>query len=130
MLTKYIFVSGGVISGIGKGNTTAAIALLLQSRGYSVTSVKCENYLNIDAGLINPVEHGDPFLMDDGTEADMDMGTYEKYLGKNMYRHNFITMGQIYKSVIDRERSFGYKGEDVEAIPHVTDEILARICQA
>ncbi len=130
MPTKYIFVSGGVISGLGKGVTTASIALLLQSRGYNVTPVKCENYLNIDAGLINPIEHGDPYLCDDGTEADMDMGTYEKFLGKNMYRHNFVTLGQIYKAVIDRERNFGYDGEDVEAIPHVTDEILARIKEA
>jgi len=128
--TKFIFVSGGVISGLGKGVTTASIALLLQSRGYSITPVKCENYLNIDSGLINPIEHGDPYLCDDGTEADMDMGTYEKFLGKNMYRHNFITMGQIYKAVIDRERNFGYDGEDVEAIPHVTDEILKRIKEA
>ncbi len=95
-----------------------------------MTPVKCENYLNIDAGLINPIEHGDPYLMEDGTEADMDMGTYEKFLGKNMYRHNFITMGQIYKAVIDRERNFGYDGEDVEAIPHVTDEIIHRITAA
>jgi CTP synthase len=130
MPTKFIFVSGGVISGLGKGNTTAAIALLLQNRGYSVTCVKCENYLNIDAGLINPIEHGDPYLLDDGTEADMDMGTYEKFLGNNMKRHNFVTMGQIYKTVIDRERNFGYKGEDVEAIPHVTDEIIRRIKEA
>jgi CTP synthase len=125
--TKFIFVSGGVISGLGKGITTASIALLLQNRGYNVTPVKCENYLNMDAGLINPIEHGDPYLCDDGTEADMDMGTYEKFLGKDMYRHNFITMGQIYKAVIDRERNFGYEGEDVEAIPHVTDEIIKRI---
>ena len=130
MPTKFIFVSGGVISGLGKGNTTAAIALLLQNRGYNVTCVKCENYLNIDAGLINPIEHGDPYLLDDGTEADMDMGTYEKFLGKNMKRHNFVTMGQIYKTVIDRERNFDYKGEDVEAIPHVTDEIIRRIKEA
>ncbi len=128
--TKFIFVSGGVISGLGKGVTTASVALLLQNRGYNVTPVKCENYLNIDAGLINPIEHGDPFLCDDGTEADMDMGTYEKFLGKNMYRHNFVTMGQIYKTVIDRERNFGYEGEDVEAIPHVTDEIIRRIKEA
>ncbi len=125
--TKFIFVSGGVISGLGKGITTASIALLLQNRGYKVTPVKCENYLNMDAGLINPIEHGDPFLCDDGTEADMDMGTYEKFLGKNMYRHNFVTMGQIYQAVIERERNFGYEGEDVEAIPHVTDEIIKRI---
>jgi len=130
MLTKFIFVSGGVISGLGKGNTTAAIALLLQNRGYRVTTVKCENYLNIDAGLINPIEHGDPYLLEDGTEADMDMGTYEKFLDKNMHRHNFLTMGQIYKAVIDRERNFGYNGEDVEAIPHVTDEIITRIKEA
>ncbi len=125
--TKFIFVSGGVISGLGKGITTASIALLLQNRGYRITPVKCENYLNMDAGLINPIEHGDPFLCDDGTEADMDMGTYEKFLGKNMYRHNFVTMGQIYQAVIERERNFGYEGEDVEAIPHVTDEIIKRI---
>ncbi len=130
MPTKFIFVSGGVISGLGKGNTTAAIALLLKNRGYAVTCVKCENYLNIDAGLINPIEHGDPYLLDDGTEADMDMGTYEKFLGINMKRHNFVTMGQIYKTVIDRERDFDYKGEDVEAIPHVTDEIIRRIKEA
>lgn len=130
MPTKFIFVSGGVISGLGKGITTASIGLLLQNRGYRVTPVKCENYLNIDAGLINPIEHGDPFLCEDGTEADMDMGTYEKFLGKNMERHNFVTMGQIYKTVIDRERNFEYEGEDVEAIPHVTDEIIKRIKEA
>ncbi len=127
---KYIFVSGGVLSGLGKGVTAASIGLLLQQRGYSVTPVKCENYLNLDSGLINPIEHGDPYLCDDGTEADMDMGTYEKILGKNVYRHNFITMGQIYSSVIARERNFEYKGEDVEAIPHITDEILKRIDEA
>lgn len=130
MPSKFIFVSGGVISGLGKGVTTASIALLLQNRGYRVTPVKCENYLNIDAGLINPIEHGDPYLCEDGTEADMDMGTYEKFLGKNMERHNFVTMGQIYKAVIDRERNFEYNGEDVEAIPHVTDEITKRIKEA
>lgn len=125
--TKYIFVSGGVLSGLGKGITTASIGLLLQARGYKVTLVKFENYLNVDSGLINPIEHGDPFLCDDGTEADMDMGTYEKFLGKNVHRHNFITMGQIYSAVIGRERNFEYQGEDVEAIPHITDEILKRI---
>lgn len=127
MPIKYIFVSGGVISGLGKGISSASIALLLQSSGYRVTLVKCENYLNIDAGTINPIEHGDPFLCEDGTEADMDIGTYEKFLNKNMYRHNFVTMGQIYKTVIDRERRFEYNGEDVEAIPHITNEIIDRI---
>lgn len=127
MPLKYIFVSGGVISGLGKGISSASIAFLLQKSGYRVTMVKCENYLNIDAGTINPIEHGDPFLCEDGTEADMDIGTYEKFLDKDMHRYNFVTMGQIYKSVIDRERKFEYQGEDVEAIPHITNEITARI---
>ena len=124
---KYIFVSGGVISGIGKGITTASVALLLKLSGYKVTPIKFENYLNVDAGTINPIEHGDPFLCEDGTEADMDMGSYEKFLGENMTRDNFVTMGQIYQTVIERERRFEYKGEDVEAIPHITDEIINRI---
>ncbi len=124
---KYIFVSGGVISGIGKGVTTASIALLLKQAGYKVSPIKFENYLNLDAGTINPIEHGDPFLCEDGTEADMDMGTYEKFLGENMTKDNFVTMGKIYKTVIDRERRFEYNGEDVEAIPHITDEIIRRI---
>ena len=127
MHTKYIFVSGGVISGIGKGTTAASIALLLQSAGYKVTPLKFENYLNLDAGTINPIEHGDPFLCEDGTEGDMDIGTYEKYLNADMGKENFITMGRIYQTVIDRERRFEYDGEDVEAIPHITDEITSRI---
>lgn len=126
MKTKYIFISGGVISGIGKGISAASISLLLQSLGIRVTPVKCENYLNVDAGTINPIEHGDPFLCEDGTEADMDLGTYEKFLDKNLGKHNFMTMGQIYQTVIDRERKFEYMGEDVEAIPHITEEIQRR----
>ena len=125
--TRYIFVSGGVISGIGKGTTAASIALLLKSRGYKVAPLKFENYLNIDAGTINPIEHGDTFLCEDGTETDMDIGSYEKFLNENMGKANFVTMGQIYKTVIDRERRFEYHGEDVEAIPHITDEIIRRI---
>ena len=124
---KYIFISGGVISGIGKGITAASVALLLKNADYKVALIKFENYLNLDAGTINPIEHGDPFLCNDGTEADMDMGTYEKYLDMNMGKENFVTMGQIYKEVIDRERRFEYMGEDVEAIPHVIDEIFLRI---
>jgi CTP synthase len=124
---KYVFVSGGVLSGLGKGLITASTALLLKNHGLKITPIKCENYLNIDSGLINPIEHGDPFLCEDGAETDMDIGTYEKFLDKNLTRESFITMGQIYKSVIDKERNFEYKGEDVEAIPHVTDEIIKRI---
>jgi CTP synthase len=125
--TKYIFVSGGVISGIGKGLTSSSVALLLQSAGYKVAPIKFENYLNIDAGTINPIEHGDPFLCEDGTEADMDIGSYEKFLGTEMGADSFVTMGRIYQTVIDRERRFEYNGEDVEAIPAITDEIISRI---
>lgn len=125
--TKYIFISGGVISGIGKGTTASSIALLLKFCGYKVAPIKFENYLNIDAGTINPIEHGDPYLCEDGTEADMDIGSYEKFLNEDMEKDNFVTMGQIYKTVIERERRFEYHGEDVEAIPHITNEIIARI---
>ena len=127
--TKFIFISGGVISGIGKGITSASIALLLKSSGYKVAPIKFENYLNLDAGTINPIEHGDPFLCEDGTEGDMDIGTYEKFLDEDMGKVNFVTMGRIYQTVLDRERAFGYDGEDVEAIPHITDEIIRRILE-
>jgi len=130
MKHKYIFISGGVISGLGKGITTASLSLLLQSSGYTVIPIKCENYLNIDAGTINPIEHGDPFLCEDGTEADMDIGSYEKFLGRNMERMNFVTMGQIYKEVIEKERRFEYMGEDVQEVVHITGEIIKRIREA
>lgn len=125
--TKYIFVSGGVISGIGKGLTSASIGFLLKQAGYTVAPIKFENYLNLDAGTINPIEHGDPFLCEDGTEGDMDIGTYEKFLDVDMDKDSFVTIGRIYQTVIDRERRFEYKGEDVEAIPHITDEIISRV---
>ena len=123
---KYIFISGGVISGIGKGITSASVAYLLQSSGYRVTPVKFEGYLNIDAGTINPIEHGDPFLCEDGTETDMDIGTYEKFLGRNMNKDNFVTMGQVYRDIIQKERRFEYNGEDVEAV-HISNEIIEKI---
>lgn len=126
MPLKYIFISGGVISGIGKGTTAASIGLLLKSAGYKVAPIKFEGYLNIDSGTINPIEHGDVFLCEDGTETDMDIGTYEKFLDENMGHDNFVTMGQIYRTIIDRERRFEYNGEDVEAV-HIVDEIIQRI---
>ncbi len=129
-MQKYIFVSGGIISGLGKGITSASIALLLKNCGYSVTPVKCENYLNVDAGTINPIEHGDSFLCEDGLEADMDIGTYEKFLNQDMGRPNFMTMGAIYQTVIEKERRFEYKGEDVQEVVHITGEILDRINNA
>jgi len=124
---RYIFVSGGVLSGVGKGVAAASLALLLKRRGYTVSTLKCENYINYDSGTINPIEHGDPFLCEDGLEADMDLGTYEKFLDQDMGWPNFTTIGQIYKTVIDKERNMGYEGEDVEAIPHVTNEVIKRI---
>jgi CTP synthase len=128
--TKYIFVTGGVMSSVGKGVSTASLAYLLQKRGYKVTAVKYEGYLNIDAGTINPIEHGDPFLCADGTEADMDLGTYERYLGQEMKSHNFYTFGKVLKVVLNKERSMFYKGEDVEPIPHVRDEIIEEVMGA
>src|SRR5690554_3411250 len=127
MATKYIFISGGVISGIGKGVTSSSIGILLQSRGYKVSVIKCETYLNVDSGTINPIEHGDPFLCADGLESDMDLGTYERFLGIEVGRKNFVTMGQIYLDIINRERSMGFGGKTVDAIPTIPNEIITRI---
>ncbi|MBI4225578.1 CTP synthase [Candidatus Roizmanbacteria bacterium] len=126
MRKKYVFISGGVISGIGKGVTVSSIAYLLQQCGFRVAPIKFEGYLNLDAGTINPIEHGDPFLCEDGTEADMDIGSYEKFLDRDMTKDNFVTMGQIYQTIIAKERRFEYDGEDVEAT-HICDEIINRI---
>ena len=125
--TKYIFISGGVISGLGKGVTSASLGVLLKSRGYKVTAIKCESYLNVDSGTINPIEHGDTFLCNDGLEADMDLGTYERFLDIPIGRKNFMTMGIVYQTIIDRERSMGYGGKTVDAIPTVPNEIISRI---
>lgn len=124
---KFIFVSGGVVSGLGKGITTASLSFLLKSRGIKVTPVKIDMYLNIDAGTIRPQEHGEVFVTHDGIETDEDLGHYERFLHENLNRNNYITTGQIYQEVIRKERAFEYDGEDVEAIPHVTDEIIRRI---
>jgi CTP synthase len=127
---KYIFVSGGVVSGLGKGITSATIGLVLKSKGYRITNIKIDMYLNVDAGTIRPQEHGEVFVTQDGMETDQDLGNYERFTGESLRKDNYITTGQVYKAVIDRERSFGYDGEDVEAIPHVTDEITNRIKKA
>ena len=124
---KYIFVSGGVISGLGKGVTTASLSNTLQARGYRVSPMKIDMYLNIDAGMLNPKEHGEVFVTDDGMETDQDIGIYERYLGKSLSRSNYMTTGQIYRSVLEKERSFYYGGKTVEVIPHITDEIINRL---
>ncbi len=127
---KFIFISGGVVSGLGKGVTAASIGLILKSKGLIVTNVKIDMYLNVDAGTIRPQEHGEVFVCNDGIETDQDLGNYERFLNEDLTRENYMTTGQVYKTVIDRERAFGYGGEDVEAIPHVTDEIIERIKKA
>lgn len=127
---KFIVVSGGVLSGLGKGVTTASLAFLLKSRRYKVTPVKIDMYLNVDAGTIRPQEHGEVFVTHDGIETDQDLGHYERFLNENLSKENYITTGQIYQEVIRKERNFEYEGEDVEAIPHVTNEIMRRITLA
>lgn len=129
-LTKYIFVSGGVLSGLGKGVTAASLGVLIKEQGYSVTNIKCENYLNLDSGNINPVEHGDVFLCEDGLEADLDLGSYERFLGKEVGYKNFTTMGQIYSTVIERTKNLEYGGATVDAIPYVPEEVIRRIREA
>ena len=124
--TKYIFVSGGVISGLGKGITAASVAAILKSKGFKVSPVKVDMYLNFDAGTIRPQEHGEVFVTDDGVETDQDLGHYERFLDTDLSKVNYITTGQVYSEVLRRERAFEYDGEDVEAIPHITDEIIRR----
>lgn len=127
MTPKYIFITGGVISGLGKGITSASIGIILKSKGYKVTNIKCEMYVNVDAGTIRPTEHGEIFVTDDGIECDQDIGNYERFLNQNTYKECFLTTGQIYQEVIRRERNFEYEGEDVEVVPHVPEEIIRRI---
>jgi CTP synthase len=126
-MPKYLFVSGGVMSGLGKGVITSSVAKLLQLSGVGVTCLKIDPYLNFDAGTMNPVTHGEVFVTDDGGETDMDLGNYERFLDRNMSRANNITTGQIYKKVIDDERKGRFLGKSVQIIPHVTDEIKRRI---
>lgn len=128
--TKYIFVSGGVLSGLGKGTAAAAMGVLLKDQGYSVTNIKCENYLNLDSGNINPIEHGDVFLCEDGLEADLDLGSYERFLNQEVGNKNFTTMGQIYLKVIEDTRNLKFDGATVDAIPYIPEEVLKRIKKA
>ncbi|HEV2138302.1 MAG TPA: CTP synthase [Nitrososphaerales archaeon] len=126
-MPKYLFVTGGVMSGLGKGVITSSVAKLLQLSGVDVTCLKIDPYLNFDAGTMNPVTHGEVFVTDDGGETDMDLGNYERFLNRDMSRANNITTGQIYKKVIDDERKGRFLGKSVQIIPHVTDEIKRRI---
>lgn len=130
MKSKYIFVIGGVMSGVGKGVATSSLGLILKTKGYKVNLVKADPYLNVDAGTMNPTEHGEVFVMKEGLETDQDMGNYERFLHQDISQANYMTSGMVYKTVIDKERALGYGGKCVEAIPHVRDEIINRFEKA
>lgn len=127
---KYIFVIGGVMSGVGKGVTTASIGKVLQAHGYKVNLVKVDPYLNVDAGTMNPTEHGETFVLRSGLETDQDMGNYERFLNRDLPEENYVTSGMVYRDVIERERNLEYDGKCVEAIPHIRNEIVDRFERA
>jgi CTP synthase len=127
--TKFVAVFGTVMSGLGKGIFSASLAKLMKDKGLKVAPVKLEGYLNVDSGTLNPYRHGEVFVLDDGTECDMDLGTYERLLSQNLSRRNFCTSGQIYTEILERERRGGYLGRDVQMIPHVTGEVKRRLRQ-
>jgi CTP synthase len=127
---KYIIITGGVMSGLGKGITAASVGRILNNRGYRVTAVKIDPYLNIDAGTMNPAQHGEVFVLKDGGEVDLDLGNYERFLDIELTSPHNITTGKVYRTVIDKERRGDFLGETVQIIPHITDQIKASICQA
>jgi len=126
-MSRYIFVAGGVMSGIGKGTAVASIGRILKSKGFKVTAIKIDPYVNVDAGTMNPVEHGEIFVTDDGTECDQDVGNYERFLDENLSTDNYITTGRVYQAVILRERNLGYGGRCVEVVPDIPNEVIFRI---
>ena len=127
MKTKFIFVLGGVMSGLGKGISASSVGYLLKSAGLKVNILKLDPYLNVDPGTMNPYQHGEVFVLDDGSETDLDLGHYERFIDENMSSKNNATAGQIYSTVLDKERSGSYLGETVQVIPHITDEIKNRM---
>ncbi|MDP3964738.1 MAG: CTP synthase [bacterium] len=127
---KYIFVMGGVLSGLGKGIAVSSIGRLLQARGFQVTALKIDPYVNVDAGTMNPTEHGEVFVTKDGLETDQDIGNYERYLNVDLTRDHYMTTGAVYLSVIQRERNLEYKGKCVEVVPHIPEEVIRRIKNA
>jgi CTP synthase len=128
--TKFVFVTGGVISSLGKGLTASAIGVLMENRGLKLTFVKLDPYINVDPGTMNPLQHGEVFVTDDGAETDLDLGHYERFTSARMSRNNNFTTGQVYDAVISKERRGEYLGKTVQVIPHITDEIKGRILQA
>ncbi len=129
-MAKFIFVAGGVMSGIGKGVAVASIGKILKSKGFKVTAIKIDPYINVDAGTMNPIEHGEVFVTDDGVECDQDVGNYERFLDENIYTDNYITTGRVYQAVINRERNLKYGGKCVEVVPDIPNEVIFRIKKA
>ena len=127
---KFVFVVGGVLSGVGKGVTSASLGAIMKSKGFSVTAIKVDPYVNVDAGTMNPVEHGEVFVTDDGDETDQDMGNYERFLDIDLNSENYMTTGRVYLTVIENERSMKYKGKCVQVVPHIPEEIINRITTA
>lgn len=127
MKTKFIFIVGGVMSGIGKGTTTASIGKILQGRGFKVTAVKIDPYINVDAGTMNPIEHGEVFVTTDGDETDQDIGNYERFLDQDIPSDNYMTTGRVYETVIRKERNLEYGGRCVEVVPHIPEEVIRRL---
>ena len=127
MNTKYVFVTGGVVSGLGKGITAASLGRLLKNRGYKITIQKFDPYINVDPGTMSPYEHGEVFVTDDGAETDLDLGHYERFIDENLTKNSSITSGRIYQSVINKERRGDYLGKTVQVIPHITNEIKEKI---
>jgi len=127
---KFIFVVGGVMSGVGKGVAAASIGTILKSKGFRVTAIKCDPYVNVDAGTMNPTEHGEVFVLRDGDECDQDMGNYERFLNESLTKINYMTTGRVYQSVINKERNLEYGGRCVQVVPHVPEEIIHRINNA
>ena len=126
-MTKYIFVTGGVVSSLGKGITAASLGRLLKSRGYKITIEKFDPYINIDPGTMSPYQHGEVFVTDDGAETDLDLGHYERFIDINLTKNSNVTTGKIYQSIINKERHGDYLGRTVQVIPHVTNEIKAHV---
>jgi len=126
-MAKFIFITGGVVSGLGKGITAASLGRLIKSRGYRVTALKFDPYLNVDPGTMSPIQHGEVFVTEDGGECDLDVGHYERFMDVNMGKGNNVTTGKIYSSVIAKERRGDYLGGTVQVIPHITNEIKSHI---
>src|SRR5512138_1573771 len=129
MATKYLFFTGGVVSSVGKGVTAAATGLILKERGFKVTVQKLDPYINVDPGTMSPYQHGEVYVLDDGAETDLDLGHYERFTHTKLTRFNNLTSGQVYQTVLDKERRGDYLGKTVQVIPHVTGEIQNRINQ-